>query len=129
MRSMWLSADIALRDMSGSFGLMRRPASERERSPTRARTQESGNGFDTARLARCGHSGSPVVGAHRATGGPNLEEPFGLILSEIRNVVAFRLLSQHFAARTTATGNVPTAGERHESRQTSHRRFAAHRRR
>src|SRR2546426_8909842 len=41
MRSMWLSADITLSAMSGSF-VGERPASEGERSPTRARTQESG---------------------------------------------------------------------------------------
>src|SRR6266403_388082 len=39
-------------------------------------------------------------------GGPTLEEPFGLIFSGIRNLVAFRLLSQHFAAHTDSDRSV-----------------------
>jgi hypothetical protein len=46
-------------------------------------------------------------------GGPNLKKPLGLIFAEIRKRVAFRLLCQHFAARTeaTETSDVATAGE------------------
>jgi hypothetical protein len=99
---MWLSADITLRDMSGSF-VRRDRAGEGEGSPTGGRTQESGIGSDTVRLARSGQSGSRVTSVHFRAGGPNPEEPFGLIYPEIRNLVAFRLLSQHFAARTEET--------------------------
>jgi hypothetical protein len=51
-----------------------------------------------------------VTSAHSVAGGPNLQKPLGLFFLEIRNRVAFRLLYQHFAARTE-DGNVATAGE------------------
>jgi hypothetical protein len=39
-------------------------------------------------------------------GGPNLQKPLGPFFAEIRNRVAFRLLYQHFAARTEADRDV-----------------------
>jgi FecR protein len=47
-----------------------------------------------------------VTSAHFVAGGPNLQKPLGLFFAEIRNRVAFRLLYQHFAARTEADRDV-----------------------
>src|SRR5207302_6176887 len=63
----------------------------------------SGNVADTGSLARRRHSGSHAASAHSVAGGPKLEEPFGFIFSEIRELSGISLALSALAARTQAT--------------------------
>src|SRR5207245_8447893 len=120
MRSMWLSADITLRDMSRLLWSDEHPrvhasvvrlARERK-NPETCLTRPDWPEADTlaqswpARIR--GRWSKPRI-------------TFRFVFAEIRNRVAFRLLLQHFAARTRSDRDVPTARESHESRQASHR--------
>ena len=95
---MWLSADMTLSDMGGSFASRARVSASVVPLVRERKNPETPDG--TVRVARSGQSGSGVSSANFPAGGPNLEEPFGLIFLEIRNRVAFCLLLLHFAART-----------------------------
>src|SRR5207245_9828774 len=128
MRSMWLSADITPRDVSRLLCADEHPrvhASVVPLARERKNPECVWHGQTGQRLTRWPTRGQRAFVA----GGPNPGEPFGLFFAEIRNIVAFRLLLQHFAARTRSDRDVPTARESHESRQASHRSLATHRRR
>jgi hypothetical protein len=102
---MWLSADMTLSDMGGSFASRARVNASVVPLARERKNPETPDG--TVRVARSGQSGSGVSSANFPAGGPNLEEPFGLIFLEIRKRVAFCLLLLHFAARTRVTEMVP----------------------
>ena len=101
---MWLSADIALRDIGDSFALTRARASEGERSPTRARTQESGICSDTAKLARGGQSGARAASEY--------SKPVVQIEKNLSVLFLWKSgISWHFACSICTSPRAPKATE------------------
>src|SRR2546428_8102900 len=109
MRSMWLSADITLSDMSGSF-VGRDPRVRASVVPLAHERKNPELRAETARLTRSCQSGSSVASGAFVAGDPKLREPFSLILwkSGIRWHFACSMLS---SPRAWETIDAPTAEE------------------
>src|SRR5437870_6312306 len=109
MRSMWLSADITLSDMSDSF-VGRDPRVRASVVPLAHERKNPELRAETARLTRSCQSGSSVASGAFVAGDPKLREPFSLILwkSGIRWHFACSMLS---SPRAWEPIDAPTAEE------------------